>query len=91
MAKKIELLEHLRKLSGMPPLTEDELANLAEDEEEENEEVLEEAKGKKKTEAGSEATNSKFTVTTVVVPDPEATATLLLDPTLGSTSSTISR
>jgi len=52
MAKKIELLEHLRKLSGMPPLTEEELANLAEDESEENDEVLEEAKGKKKNEDG---------------------------------------
>jgi len=54
MAKKIELLEHLRKLSGMPPLTEEELANLAEDEEEGNEETLEEAayKGKKKNEDG---------------------------------------
>ncbi len=48
MATKVELLEHLRKLSGMPPLNEEELSVLTEDEElEENEEVLAEAKAKK--------------------------------------------
>ena len=37
MATKVELLEHLRKLSGMPPLNEEELSILTEDENEENE------------------------------------------------------
>jgi hypothetical protein len=48
MATKVELLEHLRKLSGMPPLNEEELSTLDKDENEENEEVLAEAKAKGK-------------------------------------------